>query len=104
MANYRKQAKRLYPDSDGINHIPLNMGEFGISGGGNFAKNFECGETTVLPSAKMKAEWAYKTVVAAEDNNMSWHYWGFTKVGGFEAYDRNNDTWYEGFPQSLIIN
>jgi endoglucanase len=49
----------------------------------------------------MKAQWAEKSIEIAESLDMSWHYWGFTKVGGFEAYDRNEATWYEGFPAAF---
>ena len=35
---------------------------------------------------------------------MSWTYWGFTKVGGFEAYDRYNNTWYTGILDALFQN
>lgn len=97
---YVKQATALYPDVNG-GHIPMNMGEFGISGGGDFANSRECDADGVLPSARMKAQWAEKSIEVAESYDISWHYWGFTKVGGFEAYDRNEATWYEGFPAAF---
>ena len=83
--NYANQAKTLYPDVNGVDGIPLNMGEFGISGGGDFANSRECDADGVLPSARMKAQWAEKSIQVAESYDISWHYWGFTKVGGFEA-------------------
>ena len=101
LASYAKQAKALYPDVDGVNSIPLNMGEFGISGGTDYANRNTCKEGESLPSAKMKAQWAMLSIKAAETNGMSWNYWGFTKVGGFEAYDRDEATWYEGFPTAF---
>ena len=100
MASYSKIAKELYPDING-GHVPMNMGEFGISGGGDFANSRTCDADGVLPSARMKAKWAKLTIQAAEANDISWHYWGFTKVGGFEAYSRDDATWYEGFPEAF---
>lgn len=99
---YVKQATTLYPDVNG-GHVPMNMGEFGISGGGKFATDWACDKDKdwSVPSARMKAEWAKMTIEAAEANDMSWHYWGLAKVGGFEAYDKNNGTWYEGFPAAF---
>ena len=79
----------------------MNMGEFGISGGGDFANSRSCNEGESLPSDRMKAKWAKLTIQAAESNDISWHYWGFTKVGGFEAYNRNEGTWYSGFPEAF---
>jgi endoglucanase len=100
LATYVKLAKELYPDVNG-GHVPMNMGEFGISGGTDAANDNTCNAGESLPSAKMKAQWAKLTVQAAESNDMSWHYWGFTRVGGFEAYDRAGNTWYEGFPAAF---
>ena len=101
LATYAKTAKELYPDVDGVNSVPLNMGEFGISGGTDEANDNTCEAGESLPSAKLKAQWANLSVQAAEANGMSWNYWGFTKVGGFEAYDRTHGTWYEGFPAAF---
>ena len=76
------------------------MGEFGISGGKGTQSS--CNRTGNLTSDAKKALWAKKSVQAAESFDMSWHYWGFTKVGGFEAYDRNNNKWYPGFPEAFF--
>lgn len=105
LKNYVSLAQKLYPDVNG-GHVPMNMGEFGISGGGNFANTNFCLDNErnmvgTLPSAKMKAQWAKKAVEAAEAYDISWHYWGFTWVGGFEAYSRTTGTWYEGFPAAF---
>ena len=100
MATYVKIATELYPDVNG-GHVPMNMGEFGISGGGDFANSRNCEEGESLPSARMKAKWAKLTIQAAEKYDISWNYWGFTKVGGFEAYDRDSDSWYDGFPEAF---
>ena len=43
-----------------------------------------------------------KAVAAAEKYDMSWHYWGFTRVGGFEAYDRAENRWYPGILNALF--
>ena len=101
LLTYVKQAKQLYPDINGSDYVPLNMGEFGISGGTEKAKRSFCKSGEPLPSAMMKAKWATKTIEAAELYGISWHYWGFVGVGGFEAYDKNNSVWYEGFPAAF---
>ncbi len=99
LKNYVILAQRLYPDVNG-GTIPMNMGEFGISGGKGTQSR--CNSQGSLTSDAKKALWAKKSVQAAESFDMSWHYWGFTKVGGFEAYDRNNNKWYPGFPESFF--
>lgn len=105
LLNYAKQAKALYPDVNGVDAIPLNMGEFGISGGSDYAERRNCkSDSDPLPSAKMKAYWAKATILAAEENGMSWNYWGFVGVGGFEAAYRDLSKkvyWYEGFPAAF---
>ena len=83
----------MYPDVDG-GHIPMNVGEFGVSGGTDNANTNTCNKGESLPSAEKKAEWAKLTIKAAEANDMSWHYWGFTNLGGFEAFNRTKGTWY----------
>lgn len=94
---FAKLGMQLYPDVSGTDFIPMNVGEFGIAGRPD---NGQCGENA--PSDETKAKWAAETVKAAEKYNMSFHYWGFTYVGGFEAYDRKGKAWYPGFPQALI--
>ena len=97
---YVKLARQLYPDVNG-GHVPMNMGEFGVSGGTDRANDNACKSGEQLPSAKMKALWAMKTIQAAELYDISWHYWGFVGVGGFEAYDKEKGVWYEGFPEAF---
>lgn len=99
---YVDTAKALFPDVNGVDHIPMNIGEFGISGGTSRANKSHCKADQSLPSAEAKARWAKETVAAAKKYDMSFHYWGFTYVGGFEAYDRQNNVWYSGFPNALI--
>ena len=94
LTTYAGQIAKRYPDING-GSIPVNMGEFGVSGGGVGP----CGAND--PSAKLKAQWAKLTIQAAEANGFSWHYWGFVNVGGFEAYDKRNKEWYEGFPEAF---
>lgn len=94
MKNYVKTAMKLYPDING-GFIPMNVGEFGVSGG----PDDRCGGDG--PSEAKKALWAKKTIEAAEYWNMSWVYWGFVAVGGFEAYDKSNGRWYSGFPAAF---
>jgi endoglucanase len=100
--SFARMGKSLYPDVNGNDFIPMNMGEFGISGGTLQANKSTCKSGQSLPSAATKAQWARETVAAANQFNISFHYWGFTYVGGFEAYDRRENTWYQGFPGALI--
>lgn len=95
-SNYVNLAKKLYPDVNG-GHIPMNVGEFGVAG----KTSYECGDNG--PSDEKKARWAQQTVGNAERYEMSWHYWGFTYVGGFEAYDRSKNAWHSYFPSALIL-
>lgn len=94
MAKYVALAQSLYPDING-GHIPMNMGEFGVAAG----TRTNCGSEG--PSDKYYALWSKKAVAAAEKYGLSWTYWGFTKVGGFEAYDRNENKWYPGILDAL---
>jgi len=99
LKSYSQLAALYYPDING-GSVPLNMGEFGISGG-EYATTYACGEGENPPSAAAKARWAEATIKAANANGMSWHYWGFVKVGGFEAYDYYSDNWNQGFPAAF---
>lgn len=71
---YVDSALTHYPDVNG-GHIPLNMGEFGIS---------TCSGNG--PTSEERAKWTDAAIKEAEKYGMSWHYWGLTGVGGFEAY------------------
>lgn len=73
----------------------MNMGEFGVAAG----SRSDCGSEG--PSDKYFSLWTKKAIAAAEKYGMSWHYWGFTKVGGFEAYDRNENAWYPGILEAM---
>ena len=104
--NYVKIAKSLYPDKNGVNSIPLNMGEFGISGGTIKPTRSTCkSDDDPLPSAIMKAKWTETTIKTAEAYGISWNYWGFAGVGGFEAAYHNGLSdeilWYDGFPAAF---
>jgi len=99
MKSYVLLAQKLYPDVNG-GHVPMNMGEFGISGGTGTQSS--CNRSGNPTSDGKKALWAKKSIQAAESYDISWHYWGFTKVGGFEAYDRTHDKWYPGFPEAFF--
>ena len=95
---YVQLAQKLYPDVNG-GHVPMNMGEFGVSGGtGTQSSCSGSGKT----SDSKKALWAKKAAKAAESYDISWHYWGFTKVGGFEAYSRKDSKWNPGFPGAFF--
>lgn len=95
--DYVFMAMDLYPDING-KPLPMNMGEFGISGGpgGPCERKGQPG-----PSNAKRALWAQKAIENAEAYGISWHYWGFVGVGGFEAYDKTNNAWYEGFPDAF---
>lgn len=98
MLEYVNLAKSLYPDIDGVNHVPMNMGEFGIAGGAGS----NCPSNKAVSDAN-KAEWAQKTAKAALNNGISFHYWSFGPTDGFEAFNIYSETWYSGFPQALIF-
>ena len=83
---YTDSALTHYPDVHG-GHIPLNMGEFGISG-----QSGSCGGNA--PSDNERAQWTDAAIKEAENYGMSWHYWGLAGVGGFEAYDKNAGRWF----------
>lgn len=89
-------ATQYFPDVNG-GHIPLNMGEFGVSG-----PNTGGCEDEELPSDANRALWTKELIKIAESFDMSWHYWGFAHVGGFEAYDKHSDTWYPHMLEALI--
>lgn len=92
---YVKLAQKLYPDING-DHIPMNMGEFGIAG----RANWKCGENA--PSDAKRALWTKKTIQVAESYGISWHYWDFTNASGFEAYNKGKSEWYPGFPEAFF--
>lgn len=84
--SYVDAAISNYPDING-GHIPMNMGEFGVSG-----KYGSCGGNG--PSDADRAKWTDAVIKAAESYGMSWQYWGLVGVGGFEAYNKNSNQWY----------
>ena len=100
LLSYVGLAYKLYPDVNGIDQVPLNMGEFGVAGGDSSPCQWQEGEP---PSAARKAAWAKKAAQAAVKNGMSFHYWGFGYTGGFDAYEPNAETWNTGFPGALIF-
>lgn len=85
--SYVDSASFYYPDVNG-GHVPMNMGEFGVSG----QHGSSCGGSGV--SDDLRAKWTDAVIGAAEKYGMSWQYWGFVGVGGFEAYDKNAGKWY----------
>lgn len=100
LSSYATLAKQYYPDINGTDHVPLNMGEFGVAGGDVSPCNWEDGNG---PSSEGKAEWANAAAKAAISRGMSFHYWGFSYTGGFDAYDPGSEKWHTGFPQALIF-
>lgn len=94
---YKTQAFKLYPDINGVDQVPLNMGEFGIAGGAPA----KC-PSDKAPSSEGKAEWARKTAQAAIENGISFHYWAFGQTSGFDAFNVFSETWYPGFPEALM--
>ena len=93
---YASLAYQYYPDVNGIDHIPLNMGEFGVAGG-------DAGFCNPASTNTGKAYWTSNAAKAAIDNGMSFHYWGFGQTGGFDAYNTGTEEWYPGFPGALIF-
>ena len=97
-ASYVSLAQKYYPDINGIDHIPMNMGEFGVAGGDAGFCPWQEG-----PSSSGKEYWTKKAAKVAVDNGISFHYWGFGQTGGFDAYNTGTEQWYEGFPGALIF-
>lgn len=93
---YASLAYQYYPDVNGIDHVPLNMGEFGVAGG-------DAGFCNPASTNTGKAYWTSNAAKAAIDNGMSFHYWGFGQTGGFDAYNTGTEEWYPGFPDALIF-
>ncbi len=84
---YVDSAAVYFPDING-GHIPMNLGEFGVSG----QHGSSCGGNGVNDS--LRAVWTNEVIENAEKYGMSWHYWGLVGVGGFEAYDKDAKKWY----------
>ena len=93
---YATLAYEHYPDVNGIDHVPLNMGEFGVAGG-------DAGYCNPGPSNSGKTYWVKNAAKAAIDNGMSFHYWSFGQTSGFDAYNTGSEHWYTGFPEALIF-
>ena len=76
-ANMRQFANDRFPavNPEGI---PITIGEFGVSTCNNVAS---------------KALWTKYVEAAADSMNMSWQYWAFTSVGGFEVYKKSTGIW-----------
>lgn len=87
-SGYADSAAKYFPDVNG-GHIPLNMGEYGVAG-----QNTNGCDASALPTDAQRAAWISAVLTAAEAQGMSSQYWGFSKVGGFEAFDRSTETWY----------
>lgn len=100
LKSYAATAKKLYPDVASGLYIPMNMGEFGVSGGPS-ANTASCKDGGEPPTNVAKARWAQGAIAAAEALGISWHYWGLVGVGGFEAMDKGTGSWYEGFPAAF---
>lgn len=66
-------ANELYPGG-----LPINIGEFGAT---------ECG------GISSRVKWVKQFVKQAKEHNISWNYWGFTNVGGYELYDKETGAW-----------
>ena len=68
------------------NKRPLYLGEFGAY------------QAADMPS---RGRWTRFVVQTAEDNKMSWAYWGFWRCG-FDAFDQTTETWTEPLLKALI--
>lgn len=76
-SDMRTNANARFPASN-PEGIPITIGEFGVSTCNNVAS---------------KTKWVQFVRENAEKNNMSWQYWAYTSVGGFEIYRKNSRTW-----------
>lgn len=85
--DYVESVASYFPDING-GYVPMNMGEFGVSG----QNGSSCGNNGVSDS--LRAIWTDAVIAEAEKYGMSWQYWGFVGVGGFEAYDKWGGKWY----------
>lgn len=88
LASFVTLARKKFPGVLGT-HIPLNVGEFGGSS--------KCAETT----DSVRSLYTEAIARAAEDNGMSWHYWGLTGVN-FDAYNKSTKTWRPEILRALI--
>ena len=68
------------------NKRPLYLGEFGAY------------QAADMPS---RARWTRFVVRTAEQNQMSWAYWGFWRCG-FDVFDQKSETWTEALLKALI--
>ena len=76
-ANMRSMADARFPATN-PEGIPITIGEFGVS---------------TCNNVNSKALWTKNVVAAAEAQSMSWQYWAFTSVGGFELYHKREGVW-----------
>ena len=83
--SYADDIAATFPDING-GCVPINMGEFGVS--------ISNGNSGSAISDTKRAQWTNAVIQAAEQYGFSWHYWGFAGVGGFEAYNKNSNSWY----------
>jgi len=81
--SYAEAIAQTFPDING-GCVPMNMGEFGVA-----STNGGSGV-----SESSRAQWTDAVIESAEKYGMSWQYWGFAGVGGFEAYNKNAGQWY----------
>ncbi len=73
----RASADARFPASN-PGGIPITIGEFGVS---------------TCNNVESKANWVKHVVDAAENHDMSWQYWAYTSVDGFEIYKKSRGTW-----------
>ena len=66
-------ASEYYPGG-----LPINIGEFGAT---------YCG------GISSRVKWVKQFVKLAKEKGISWNYWGFTKIGGYELFDKETQTW-----------
>lgn len=86
--SYIALAKKLFPGINGT-HIPLNVGEFGVSS--------LCSE---VPDAN-RGSYLKNILEVAEGLGFSWHYWAFTGAN-FDAYNKAANAWYPEILEALI--
>lgn len=86
--NMRAYADARFPATN-PEGIPITIGEFGVSTCNNLDS---------------KAKWIEFVVETMDSHDMSWQYWAFTSVGGFEFYNKKYNTWETSTLEALGID
>lgn len=87
-AKMRELADSRFPATN-PEGIPITIGEFGVS---------------TCNNVDSKALWTKYVVATADSMDMSWQYWAFTSVGGFEVYNKRSGVWEKPVVAALGID